>query len=200
MCDDAVHLHLYAGTSPPAIRLIQCCVAVYTPPPAVRSIQCCVTVYRMMCKDSTIHILMCAICVQVPFSRGCNLLTVYSKKHIDSEPELKQVSCVCVCVCVCVCCMRPLPRAQRKPLFPVLASISPSIPPRASPLSLPLALAPALLAHPGMPARTMTRTSTRTPTPPHAGQDGPQPEDDEDARHAVCQGRYMHVVRPLWRP
>ena len=27
--------------------------------------------------------------VVVPFSRGCNLLTVYSKKHIDSEPELK---------------------------------------------------------------------------------------------------------------
>jgi len=28
--------------------------------------------------------------IVVPFSRGCNLLTVYSKKHIDSEPELKQ--------------------------------------------------------------------------------------------------------------
>jgi glycerol-3-phosphate O-acyltransferase len=27
--------------------------------------------------------------IVVPFSRGCNLLTVYSKKHIDSEPELK---------------------------------------------------------------------------------------------------------------
>jgi glycerol-3-phosphate O-acyltransferase len=29
--------------------------------------------------------------IVVPFSRGCNLLTVYSKKHIDSEPELKTV-------------------------------------------------------------------------------------------------------------
>jgi len=28
--------------------------------------------------------------IVVPFSRGCNLLTVYSKKHIDSEPELKK--------------------------------------------------------------------------------------------------------------
>jgi len=28
--------------------------------------------------------------IVVPFSRGCNLLTVYSKKHIDSEPDLKQ--------------------------------------------------------------------------------------------------------------
>ena len=46
---------------------------------------------------------LCTICVQVPFSRGCNLLTVYSKKHIDSEPELKQVTCVCLCACVCVC-------------------------------------------------------------------------------------------------
>jgi len=27
--------------------------------------------------------------IVVPFSRGCSLLTVYSKKHIDSEPELK---------------------------------------------------------------------------------------------------------------
>lgn len=27
--------------------------------------------------------------IVVPFSRGCNLLTVYSKKHIDSEPDLK---------------------------------------------------------------------------------------------------------------
>jgi len=27
--------------------------------------------------------------IVVPFSRGCNLLTVYSKKHIDSEPEMK---------------------------------------------------------------------------------------------------------------
>lgn len=27
--------------------------------------------------------------IVVPFSRGCNLLTVYSKKHIDGEPDLK---------------------------------------------------------------------------------------------------------------
>jgi len=27
--------------------------------------------------------------IVVPFSRGCSLLTVYSKKHIDSEPDLK---------------------------------------------------------------------------------------------------------------
>lgn len=27
--------------------------------------------------------------IVVPFSRGCSLLTVYSKKHIDSDPELK---------------------------------------------------------------------------------------------------------------
>jgi hypothetical protein len=33
--------------------------------------------------------MLAADAIVVPFSRGCNLLTVYSKKHIDSEPELK---------------------------------------------------------------------------------------------------------------
>ena len=90
--------------------------------------QCCVCAYKSRQRSRT-HASMClvgktltCIChvgdgktrthgdcaaIVVPFSRGCNLLTVYSKKHIDSVKNMLPCMHACVLACVRVCaCVR----------------------------------------------------------------------------------------------